>query len=138
MLVGTFKRLLIPSEVCSNILRQSVPPGDDFSCLEILTCGSWQNLRRTTVSDLIESMLSRVRQIMPMALSGEVAKYCLENNSSVLFRTNGSKGTKSTKGEGLKTDISPMQKKKRSTSTSSSYVIAQTPISPSARHRFRF
>lgn len=50
--------------------------------------------------DLTESMSSRVRQVI--IFSGDVIEYWLENEPSVLFRTNGLKGPKSKKKERFK------------------------------------
>ena len=54
-------------------VRKSVWPGDDLSRLEILLREAWQNLKQATINNRIESLPSRLRQVIKK--SGEVTKY---------------------------------------------------------------
>ena len=54
-------------------VRQSIRPGDDLSRLEALLRQEWERLSQAVINRLIESMSSRIRQVIE--LSGDVTKY---------------------------------------------------------------
>ena len=54
-------------------VRQSIQPGDDLARLEVLLRQEWDRLNQDVINRLIESMPSRIRQVINR--SGEVTKY---------------------------------------------------------------
>ena len=54
-------------------VRRSIRPGDDLSRLEALLRHEWERLSQAVINRLIESMSSRIQQVIE--LSGEVTKY---------------------------------------------------------------
>ena len=54
-------------------VRRSIRPGDDLSRLEALLRQEWERLSQAVINRLIESMSSRIRQVIE--LSGDVTKY---------------------------------------------------------------
>ena len=54
-------------------VRQSIRPGDDLARLEVLLRQEWDRLNQDVINRLIESMPSRIRQVINR--SGEVTKY---------------------------------------------------------------